>query len=60
LPPHPDAPSGAHSASYRMGTRALSPKEKRQGREANNSPPSSAEVKNAWSYPSICLHMVFG
>jgi len=43
-----------------VGTRALSPKEKRQGREANNSPPSSAEVKNAWSYPSICLHMVFG
>jgi hypothetical protein len=30
-------------------------------READNSPPSSAEVKNAWSYnstPPICLHGV--
>jgi hypothetical protein len=31
------------------------------GHEADHSPPSSAEVKNAWSYtstPSICLHGV--
>jgi len=31
------------------------------GREADHSPPSSAEVKNAWSYtstPPICLHGV--
>jgi hypothetical protein len=26
---------------------------KRPGREADHSPPSSAEVKNAWSYTSI-------
>jgi hypothetical protein len=34
---------------------------KRLGREADQSPPSSAEVKNAWSYtstPSIRLHGV--
>jgi hypothetical protein len=34
---------------------------KRPGREADHSPPSSAEVKNAWSYtstPTICLHGV--
>jgi hypothetical protein len=33
----------------------------RQGREADHSPPSSAEVKNAWSYtstPPIFLHGV--
>jgi len=29
---------------------ALSPRIKRPGREANYSPPSSAEVKNAWSH----------
>jgi hypothetical protein len=34
---------------------------KRPGREADHSPPSSAEVKNAWSYsstPPIRLHGV--
>jgi hypothetical protein len=34
---------------------------KRPGRAADHSPPSSIEVKNAWSYtsnPSICLHGV--
>jgi hypothetical protein len=34
---------------------------KRPGREADHSPPSSAEVKNTWSYistPPICLHGV--
>jgi hypothetical protein len=33
----------------------------RPGRETDHSPPSSAEVKNAWSYtstPPICLHGV--
>jgi len=32
---------------------------KRPGREADNSPPSSADVKDAWSYasiPQILLH----
>jgi hypothetical protein len=32
---------------------ALSPAVKRPGREADHSPPSSAEVKNAWMYTSI-------
>jgi hypothetical protein len=30
----------------------LSPGENRPGREAERSPPSTAEVKNAWSYTS--------
>jgi hypothetical protein len=42
-----------HPASYPMGTWALSLGVKRPGREADHSPPSSAEVKNAWSYTSI-------
>jgi hypothetical protein len=43
---------------------ALSPEIKRLGREADHSPPSSAEVKNSWSYipiPRLRLHgMVLG
>jgi hypothetical protein len=42
-----------HPASYPMGTRDSFPGVKRPGREADHSPPSSAEVKNAWSYTSI-------
>jgi hypothetical protein len=48
--------SGTHPGSYPMGTRASFP-----GSEADHSPPSSVEVKNAWSYkstPPICLHGV--
>jgi hypothetical protein len=44
-----------------MGTGALSLGVKRPGREADHSPPSNAEVKNAWSYtstPPIGLHGV--
>jgi hypothetical protein len=37
---------------------ALSPKVERPGRETNHSSPSSAEVKNAWSYTST-LQYVF-
>jgi hypothetical protein len=37
--------SGAHPASYPVGIRALSLGVKRPGREADYSPPSSAEVK---------------
>jgi hypothetical protein len=37
--------SGSHPASYPMGTGALSLGLKRPGREADHSPPSSAEVK---------------
>jgi hypothetical protein len=44
--------SEAHPASYPMGTRGSFSGEKRPGREADHSPPSSAEAKNAWSYTS--------
>jgi len=44
--------SGAYPASYPMGTGALSLGVKRPGREADHSPPSSSEVKNAWNYDS--------
>jgi hypothetical protein len=53
--------SGTHPASYPMGTRGSFPGVKRPGREADHSPPCSAEVKNAWSYtstPPIRLHGV--
>jgi hypothetical protein len=39
-------------ASSPMGTREFFSGVKRPGREADHSPPSSAEVKNAWSYTS--------
>jgi hypothetical protein len=53
--------SGAHPASYPMGTRGCFPGVKRVRREADHSLQSSAEVKNAWSYastPPIRLHGV--
>jgi hypothetical protein len=40
----------------------LSPGIKRPGREVHHSTPSSAEVKNEWSYtypPLICLHSLY-
>jgi hypothetical protein len=43
---------GARPASHPMGTRGSFPGVKRPGREADHSPPSSAEVKNIWSYTS--------
>jgi hypothetical protein len=56
--------SGAHPASCSMDTEGYFPGSKAAGREAHHSPPSSAEVKNAWSYTSaspIRLHgMVLG
>jgi len=51
--------SRAHQTSYPTGIRALSLSIKRSGREAGHLPPSSADVKNAWSYtstPPIRLH----
>jgi hypothetical protein len=42
--------SGAHPASYSVGTTSYFPGVKRPGRKAENSLPSSAEVKNVWSY----------
>jgi hypothetical protein len=47
--------SEAHPASYQMGTGGSFPGVKAEGREADHSPPSSAEVKNAWSYTSTPL-----
>jgi hypothetical protein len=50
-----DIGSGAHPASYQKGTGgrgALSLGVKRPGREADHSPPASAEIKNAWVYTS--------
>jgi hypothetical protein len=44
--------SGTHPASYPMGKGALSLGIKRQGREADHSPPASAEVKKMWIYTS--------
>jgi len=58
---HVQTNSGAHPASYPVGTRGLSLGLKWPGREANHSPQSSAEVRNAWRYtstPSIYLHGV--
>jgi hypothetical protein len=43
---------GIAPASYPMGTGGSFPGVKRPGREADHSPPSSAEVKNSWSYTS--------
>jgi hypothetical protein len=44
--------SGSHPASYPMRTRGSFP-----GGEADHSPPSSAEVKNAWSYTSTTQYV---
>jgi hypothetical protein len=54
--------SGAHPASYPMGTGDSLPQEgggvQRQGYEAHHTPPSSAEVKKVELYlhSPICLH----
>jgi hypothetical protein len=47
--------SGAHPASYPMGTGALPPGVKRPKREADHSPPNSVEVKKTWVYTSTPL-----
>jgi hypothetical protein len=41
-----------HPNSYPMGTGTLSPGVKRQGSEADHSPPTSVEVKRTWVYTS--------
>jgi hypothetical protein len=48
--------SGTHLVSYPVGTGALDPGVKRQGREADNSPPSSVEVKTGGVEPPL-LHV---
>jgi hypothetical protein len=45
--------SGAHPASYPMGTGRSFSGVKQLGYEADHSPPSSAEVKNVWNDTSI-------
>jgi hypothetical protein len=49
--PHPDLLWGPPSLPSN-GYRGFFPLGKAAGREADHSPPSSAEVKNAWSYTS--------
>jgi hypothetical protein len=44
--------SGAHPASYPVGTCGSLPGGKVAGREADHLPPSSVEIKNEWSYTS--------
>jgi hypothetical protein len=41
-----------HPTSYKMGTGGYFPGVKRQGREADHSPPASSEVKKTWIYTS--------
>jgi hypothetical protein len=46
--------SEVYPTSYQMGTGGLFPtRVKRPGREADPSPPASAEVKKIWLYTSI-------
>jgi hypothetical protein len=49
--------SGTHPGSYPMGTGGLSPGVKRPGREADRSPPTSAEVNNTWIYTATTLYV---
>jgi hypothetical protein len=45
--------SGAHLASYPIGTGAVSPEEKRPGRKADHAPPSIADIKNGGAIPPL-------
>jgi hypothetical protein len=50
--------SGPHLASYKMRTRVFfSPGVKRPRREADHSPPTTAEVRNIWMYTSTPPHV---
>jgi hypothetical protein len=44
--------SGIHPTSYPMGTGSSFPGVKRPGREADQSPPTNAEIKKIWIYTS--------
>jgi hypothetical protein len=48
-----------HPTSYKMDTGGSFPGVKRQGREVDHSPPTSAEVKKMWNYTStpLCVFM---
>jgi hypothetical protein len=45
----------AHPASYPMGTGCSIPEDKASGREANYSPPSSAQVKDSVVVPPLTI-----
>jgi hypothetical protein len=47
--------SGAHPTSYPMDTGALPSRIKQPGREADHSPPTSAEVKKTWVVHPLLL-----
>jgi hypothetical protein len=49
--------SGVHPTFYNMGTGGSFPGVKRQGHEADHSPPTSAEVKKMWIYTSTALYV---
>jgi hypothetical protein len=49
--------SEVHPTSYKMGTGVSFPGIKRQGREADHSPPTSAEVKKMWICTSTPLYV---
>jgi hypothetical protein len=51
--------SGVYLTSYKMGTWGSFPEVKRQGREADHLPPTSAEVKKMWIYTSTAAPYVF-
>jgi hypothetical protein len=55
-PPHPDRLWGSPSL-LSIEYQGLFPGLKRPGREADHSPPSSAEIKNAWSYTSTVTRL---
>jgi hypothetical protein len=45
--------SGAHPASFSTGIEIISQGVKRPGREADHSPPTSAEIKNGGAIPLL-------
>jgi hypothetical protein len=51
--------SGVHPTFYKLGTGGCFQGTKRQGRESDHSPPTSAEVKKMWIYTStpLCVFM---
>jgi hypothetical protein len=50
--------SGVHPTSYPMGTGGSFPEVKRQWREAEHSPPASAEVKKMCIYTATPPYVV--
>jgi hypothetical protein len=59
-PNRPDRLWGATQPPIEWVQGALSPRIKRPGREAEHSPPTSAEVKKIWIYTSTPLYAFVG